>query len=227
MSYSPREALEHAKHRDHAHRPSMCDGCAGIDQAFAALDRLEALEAEKARQARLLKMLEGAEWGTRNAAENRYCLFCGNDPSVNRWKDQEQHTPSCPWLLALADSPAQNSLPSREARSTDPSRTDEGGAPAGEPSAQTAGSGTRQPALSSQELGIMQHATAWPKQHRNWFVTGEDSDDWQVIQSLVARGLMRLKAGPIEGVTDMSTFAVTNQGLGVLKHLAPDAKEGP
>jgi hypothetical protein len=42
-------------------------------------------------------------WGTRNAAENTYCVFCGHDDSVDRWSDQRQHVLGCEWVKAMGD----------------------------------------------------------------------------------------------------------------------------
>ena len=49
--------------------------------------------------------------------------------------------------------------------------------------------------MNKRELGILRHALGWPKNYRNYFFTGEGSDDYPVCESLVAAGMMERYEG--------------------------------
>ncbi len=76
--------------------------------------------------------------------------------------------------------------------------------------------------LTTQEHHILEHATGWKSKdplYRNRYVAGPDVDVWPVLMRLCERGLLieRLKANPDMG--GMSTFAVTEQGIAMLRSL--------
>jgi transcriptional regulator with GAF, ATPase, and Fis domain len=85
------------------------------------------------------------------------------------------------------------------------------------------------PALSAEELHILEHATAWHSErplYRNHFVTGPNCDNWQTIQGLVERELMRMTLSPGSDLLGGdAVFAVTEAGIALLKPKRKKANE--
>lgn len=65
-------------------------------------------------------------------------------------------------------------------------------------------------APTEKELEILRHSTDWPKTYRNYFVTGEGSDDYPVCESLVSKGLMRRRQCSL--IPEGCVYTVTVEG---------------
>lgn len=75
--------------------------------------------------------------------------------------------------------------------------------------------------VSVTEMRIMEHATGWRHRtnpgYRNRFVAGPDHHDWTALVSLCDRGLMFVRRVPDDLMGGMTTFAVTDLGMEVLR----------
>ena len=75
--------------------------------------------------------------------------------------------------------------------------------------------------LTAKERHVMDHSLGYPKNgrkpYRNHFCASEGHDDWETLQGLCARGLMRVgrKPGPLSGGD--TVFIVTDEGQTALK----------
>lgn len=69
--------------------------------------------------------------------------------------------------------------------------------------------------LTPRERDLLEHTVGFRSKSpgfRNHFCTGPDTDDWDDIQELCRRGLMRLTKPPTDWLGGMSVFAVTPAG---------------
>lgn len=80
-------------------------GATPIDLAAENVALRQALTEQETGAAALRAALEQVEWGSRNAAENTVCPWCGDQ--FDRWEDQSEHAPNCPRQLALAGNAGQ------------------------------------------------------------------------------------------------------------------------
>ena len=72
--------------------------------------------------------------------------------------------------------------------------------------------------LTVRERAVMAHATAWDTtRHRNNFVTGEETDDWKVLQELEGRGLVKMAPTPKFLNKSDRVFFVTEAGKQALR----------
>ncbi len=73
-------------------------------------------------------------------------------------------------------------------------------------------------ALSAQERRVIEHSLG-PHfdAYRNCFVAGPGHHSWEVVQGLCARGLMRVTQGPGGLHGEATVFAVTKDGVAMLK----------
>ena len=79
--------------------------------------------------------------------------------------------------------------------------------------------------LNSQQLHVLQHSLGVDqygrgRQYRNHFVTGEQSDNWALCQSLVALGLMQ-DHGAQTMMGGMHCFTVTDPGKAAMASESP------
>ena len=63
--------------------------------------------------------------------------------------------------------------------------------------------------MNKRERDIIRHALGWPKSYRNYFCTGEGSDDYPVCESLVEAGMMERGGG---GWWPDNIYVVTAKG---------------
>jgi hypothetical protein len=84
--------------------------------------------------------------------------------------------------------------------------------------------------MTAAERHVLEHSTGWLTRqplYRNHFCASEGHHDWETIQSLCARGLMRVgrKPSPISGGD--TVFVVTDAGVEALRALALPRKAKP
>jgi hypothetical protein len=87
--------------------------------------------------------------------------------------------------------------------------------------------------MTLRELDVLDHAYAWhrlkkaersrpvPPVLRNHFCAGPGHHDWDALQALCARGLMRVFRAPHEIAGGDTTFSVTDAGVAALKRWRP------
>jgi hypothetical protein len=68
--------------------------------------------------------------------------------------------------------------------------------------------------VTQRQADILRHATSWPKCYRNYFVTGEGSDDYADCEALVEAGLMERRQR--DWVPD-NIYVVTQAGKKILE----------
>lgn len=75
--------------------------------------------------------------------------------------------------------------------------------------------------IDDRERHVMVHATAWPKRYRNHFCASQGHADWDTLQGLCARGLMRDRGSSVLSGGD-HVFVVTADGLAELEREAAE-----
>jgi len=76
--------------------------------------------------------------------------------------------------------------------------------------------------VNEQVVHVLQHATAWPKNYRNYYVAGDGCPEWDALCAAVKNGLMTKRPNPLDEITESFVFHVTVKGKNLLK-LAIDA----
>ena len=49
--------------------------------------------------------------------------------------------------------------------------------------------------MNEKERHVMEHSLGWPKNYRNHFCASKGHDDWETLQALCERGLMKIGRG--------------------------------
>ena len=71
--------------------------------------------------------------------------------------------------------------------------------------------------ITESDRHVMAHATAWDRgRYRNHYTAGPDADAWSTLESLVSRGLMRVRVRADPDLGGMSVFEVTKLGISAL-----------
>lgn len=73
--------------------------------------------------------------------------------------------------------------------------------------------------ISQKEVDVLRHALGWPKCYRNYFVTGEGSDDFTLCEKLVKKGLMFIHR--VDWIPD-NIYIVTQKGKDLLANYPLD-----
>jgi hypothetical protein len=74
--------------------------------------------------------------------------------------------------------------------------------------------------MTNKERHVLEHTTGWRSANplfRNHFVAGEGHDDWETLQELCRRGLMRVSREPSEISGGDPVFAATESGIAELR----------
>ena len=79
--------------------------------------------------------------------------------------------------------------------------------------------------ITDKERQILEHSTGWKSKnplYRNHFATESGTDDWDTVQELCGRGLMKLTHGPDDLYGGLSFFHVTEKGIALLRSKCDD-----